>query len=162
MANIITRASKGSALTWDEGDSNLINLNQVKLEASNSGSAGDLLSINQSGFVVWAPAPATGLEQKVLANIVGSSEQIIDSWASTSTTSAKYFIQIKDGANIQVQEIIMFYDGTNVYFNEYGQMANNSLLGSFDASVSGSNVRLLFTPNAANSMSVRIARTLMA
>lgn len=32
MANITTRASKGSALTWAEGDQNLINLNNDKVE----------------------------------------------------------------------------------------------------------------------------------
>lgn len=162
MANIITRASKGAALTWDEGDSNLINLNAVKIEASNAGRAGDVLSIDPDGFVVWTPMPATGLEQKLISNIQGTTQQIVDSWSSTTYTTAKYLVQIRDNSKLQVQELLMFYDGTNVYFNEYGQMANQSLLGTFTAGVSGSNVRLLFTPTGATSMSVRLARTLMA
>jgi hypothetical protein len=56
----------------------------------------------------------------------------------------------------------MFYDGTNIDFSEYGIITNNGLLGTFTADVSGSNIRLLFTPNGATSMSIRIARTLMA
>jgi DUF4097 and DUF4098 domain-containing protein YvlB len=34
MATIVTRASKGSALTWTEGDANFTNLNNNKLESS--------------------------------------------------------------------------------------------------------------------------------
>lgn len=32
MATIVTRAGKGSALTWTEGDNNIINLNNAKIE----------------------------------------------------------------------------------------------------------------------------------
>lgn len=32
MATIVTRASKGSALTWTEGDANITNLNAAKIE----------------------------------------------------------------------------------------------------------------------------------
>jgi hypothetical protein len=32
MATIVTRAGKGSALTWTEGDANITNLNNDKIE----------------------------------------------------------------------------------------------------------------------------------
>lgn len=42
MATIYTRASKGSALTWAEGDANITNLNNAKIELTN-------LSVTRSG-----------------------------------------------------------------------------------------------------------------
>jgi len=49
MATIYTRASKGSALTWTEGDANITNLNTAKLESENSGTTGQLLTKTSTG-----------------------------------------------------------------------------------------------------------------
>ena len=45
MATIVTRAGKGSALTFTEGDANFTNLNNDKLENINSESIGDLIDV---------------------------------------------------------------------------------------------------------------------
>ena len=50
MATIVTRAGKGSALTWTEGDANITNLNNDKLEA------GPALSAALYGFTTTATA----------------------------------------------------------------------------------------------------------
>jgi hypothetical protein len=42
MATIVTRAGKGSALTWTEGDANITNLNNDKMEKSTPALAGNL------------------------------------------------------------------------------------------------------------------------
>jgi hypothetical protein len=49
MSTIVTRASKGSALTWQEGDDNIINLNNDKLEDITQESIGDLSDVDTSG-----------------------------------------------------------------------------------------------------------------
>jgi hypothetical protein len=49
MATIVTRASKGSALTWAEGDANIVNLNNAKLESENTGSTGQVLTRTSTG-----------------------------------------------------------------------------------------------------------------
>ena len=58
MATIVTRAGKGAALTWAEGDANFENLNTAKIESENAGTEGQILSKSASG-AVWAD-PATG------------------------------------------------------------------------------------------------------
>jgi hypothetical protein len=160
MANIITRAGKGSALTWTEGDANLETLNNVKLEASNSGTAGQILSLDASGFVVWADVPPQ--QQTSITGIAGYGQRVIDEWDPTTYSSAKYFVQITDGTDIQVEEIAVIYDGTDLSFVEYGQLTNNGLLGNFTFNVNGSgNVRMIFVPTGATNMSIRIVKTLM-
>lgn len=50
MATIYTRATKGSALTWTEGDANIVNLNNDKLEAGPAANAATM------GFTTTATA----------------------------------------------------------------------------------------------------------
>ncbi len=52
MATIVTRTSKGSALTFAEGDANFTNLNNDKLEDITNESIADLSDVNISGTTV--------------------------------------------------------------------------------------------------------------
>jgi hypothetical protein len=99
-----------------------------------------------------------------LTDITGGGQVQLDIWDGGNNTSAKYFIQIKDDSNnVHIQEIVMFYDGTNVSYNEYGIVTSSGTLGTFTADVEASYVRLLFTPdNSAATIKIRIAKTLMA
>jgi hypothetical protein len=58
MSTITTRAGKGSQLTWTEVDGNFTNLNTDKIESSNAGSTGQILT-KTSGGAEWA-TPAGG------------------------------------------------------------------------------------------------------
>lgn len=49
MSTIVTRAGKGSALTWTEGDANITNLNNDKLENITNESIGDLSDVDLTG-----------------------------------------------------------------------------------------------------------------
>ena len=71
MATIVTRAGKGSALTWTEGDDNIINLNNDKIELTDlsigaegtpSGD-GSLSYDNSTGVFTYTPPaiPAAGI-----------------------------------------------------------------------------------------------------
>jgi hypothetical protein len=58
MSTIVTRISKGAALTWQEGDDNIINLNNDKLENITNESIGDLSNVDLTGIgngevLVW-------------------------------------------------------------------------------------------------------------
>ena len=64
MATVYTRASKGSALTWTEGDANINNLNNDKIELTNlsvtdSGGDGSLSYNNTSGVFTYTGPSAT-------------------------------------------------------------------------------------------------------
>jgi hypothetical protein len=105
---------------------------------------------------------AAGDTTENYTGITGTSQVQLDSFVYANFDTVRYFVRVKDSGNYHVEEIVMFYDGTNIDISEYGIITNNGSLGSFTADVSGSNVRLLFTPSGATSMSIRIARTLMA
>jgi hypothetical protein len=87
MSTIVTRASKGSALTWEEGDANLTNLNTDKLEftslsASTSGD-GSLTYNNTTGqFTYTGP----GVTQYRAAFSGGTGITITDGAIATTIT----------------------------------------------------------------------------
>ena len=51
------------------------------------------------------------------------------------------------GSNYHVIELSVVHDGTTAYLSQYGEVVTNNNLGSFDASISGGVLSLLFTPN---------------
>lgn len=59
--------------------------------------------------------------------------------------------------NYQVTDILLLQNGSTVDYVEYASIANQDILGSFYADISGSNARLLITPNYPNN-NVKIAR----
>ena len=64
MSTIVTRAGKGGALTWTEGDANITNLNNDKLEDITGESIGDLSDVDLTGIadgnaLVWNNAAST-------------------------------------------------------------------------------------------------------
>jgi len=75
MATIVTRASKGSALTWAEGDANISNLNNDKIELTDlsvgaEGTAsgdGSISYNNTTGVFTYTPPviPAAGISNVV-------------------------------------------------------------------------------------------------
>jgi hypothetical protein len=116
MSTIVTRASKGSALTWTEGDANFTNLNDDKIERVSDDFAPQLggnLDVNghsvvsvSNGDIVLAPN-GTGLVQAQADLVVGygtgaanvSSLGAHDLVLSTNEGTDSGTITITDGAN---------------------------------------------------------------
>jgi hypothetical protein len=84
MATIYTRAIKGSALTWTEGDANITNLNNDKMEnftvAGDSGSSQTI-----SGGNTLTIAGGTGL-----SSVASSTDTITLNLDNTAVTAASY------------------------------------------------------------------------
>jgi hypothetical protein len=59
--------------------------------------------------------------------------------------------------NFQVSDLLVLQNGTTADFVEYGTIANNDVLGTFAADISGANTRLLVTPTYATN-TVKVAR----
>jgi uncharacterized protein YjbI with pentapeptide repeats len=80
-----------------------------------------------------------------------TSATVIDSWSTSTYSSAKYIVQMKKGGDIEVIEVLVTVDGSNnVYLTEYADVISNAVLGTTDADYSGGNVRLLVTGAAAD------------
>ena len=88
-----------------------------------------------------------------------TSATVIDSWAVSTYSSAKYIVQMKKGSDIEVIEVLVTVDGSNnVYLTEYADVISNAVLGTTDADFSGGNVRLLVT-GAASDTVVKVHKT---
>ena len=59
--------------------------------------------------------------------------------------------------NHQVSDLMVLHNGTTADFVEYATIANDDVLGTFAADVSGANARLLFTPTYPNN-TIKVAR----
>jgi len=82
------------------------------------------------------------------------------STALTTTSTARYVIAMSEGSNYHSTEIVLVHDGSTVTMTQYGTLKNNSV-ASFDADISGSDLRLRITPASANSTTIKFHRTLV-
>jgi len=132
MATIVTRAGKGSALTWTEGDANITNLNNDKLEASGGTLTGyreTVFSLGTTSGTV-APNAANGNIQTITLNgnltlngftspVAGQSITLIVNTGGTGrtlTSSMKWAGGVKTFSATSTTDIIsVFYDGTNYW-----------------------------------------------
>jgi hypothetical protein len=78
----------------------------------------------------------------------GSTTYTLISFAAATYTGGKFIIKITDGTDLHMVEMMVITDGTNTSYNEYAVVDNNGVLGTFDATVSGSNVLVRFTTKA--------------
>jgi hypothetical protein len=89
----------------------------------------------------------------------GTSATTIDTWSATTYSSAKYIVQMKNGNDIEVIEVLVTVDGNNnVYLTEYADVISNVQLGTTNAVYSGGNVLLQVTGAAADT-AVKVSKT---
>ena len=140
-----------------------------------AGGAGIGGNIYASGFISAGSTSSNSVVTAFISNnsaytsytsnvITNSIQVILDTFSTSTYRTAKYTVQIVDGASIHAQEILLFHNGSTVYKTEYAVVYNNTELGTFDADVSGGLARLLFTasptPTALTVKMVRIGLTL--
>jgi hypothetical protein len=71
--------------------------------------------------------------------------------SATTYRTLKVLVQIKSSTNFHATEILLTHNGTTVYMTEYATIFSNTSLATFDADISGGNIRLLVDPNQATS-----------
>jgi hypothetical protein len=83
---------------------------------------------------------------------------VIDAIATTAARTVKYLVQATSGSDYHSTEILVLHNGTTAYLTEYATIYSGASLATFDADVSGGNLRLLVTPvNAATT--IKVVRT---
>ena len=91
--------------------------------------------------------------------LTGTGTANLDSFASNTYRSAKYYVQVYDSPNVHVTEISMFHDDTDAFIIEYGTGSSAGDLGTFSATFSAGTVTLTFTPNpSATAMTIKLVR----
>ena len=127
MATIVTRINKGSALTFQEGDDNFVNLNNDKLEASGGEITGyretihdlgstDTPTIDVANGNVQTVAISSGLTLPTFSNAAaGQSVTLLVTGTGTASGAAGYIFA---GGNTDLTTnsvVSIVYDGTNYW-----------------------------------------------
>jgi hypothetical protein len=108
------------------------------------------------GYVTLADA----LMGTATTSISGTSATVVDAWSVSTFKSAKYVVQMRNGDDIEVLEVLVTVDGNNnVYLTEYADVISNAQIGTTNADYSGGDVRLLVT--STNGTTVKVHRTLI-
>ena len=136
-----------NGLDYTATDGTSVTLNQ-------SFGSGDTIVISSFGKVVL---PTYEVQPAAASLVTTNVDQVVDTFSATTTRSAKYFVQFTEGSRYHSQEVLLIHDGTNVYMTSYAGIFTESDLGDVNADISGGNVRLLVTPNYANT-DVKIKR----
>ena len=92
-------------------------------------------------------------------SIATTAQTAVDTFATTTYRSAKYLVQITQGTNYQVSEILVIHNGTTTTMTEYGVMNTGGSLATFACDVNTGNVRLLATMASATAATINIQRT---
>lgn len=111
--------------------------------------------INGTSVVKQLNFATANISSNVIVTSANTSNQVLDLFSTTNFRSAKYLIQVTSGTDYQISEILLLHNGTNSYIAEYGLIATNVNLMSYDTDISSGNVRLLMSPvNTINNVNV--------
>ena len=113
-----------------------------------------------SGVTVGQVTLTDALIGTATTSITTTSATVVDAWSPAAYRSGKYTVQMINGNDIEVLEVLVTIDGNNnVYLTEYADVISNVQLGTTDADYSGGTVRLLVT--STNGTTVKVHRTLI-
>ena len=112
-------------------------------------------------FYADARLSATAVDLRNVSNNITASMDVTGPFTTSATTpnqavavvadaatyrSVKFQVQVTSGTAYQALEIMVIHDGTTAYLNTYGDVRTGANLSTFDADISGGNIRLLATP----------------
>ena len=109
----------------------------------------------------------TGQQFQLNGNVAttsGITQITVDSFVTSAYRTAHYIIQVTDNSasSYHSAQIMLIHDGTTVYKTEYNEIYTAGLLGTFDASISGGVLTLLFTATSATNKTIKMLRQLVA
>jgi len=83
----------------------------------------------------------------------------LDTFAHASFRAARYVIAMSEGSDFHSTELMLIHDGTSVTLTAYGTLKSGSALATFDADISGVDLRLRITPASTSSTVTKFDRT---
>ena len=118
------------------------------------------LSVGSGSVTAGSVTLTDALIGTATTSLSTTSATVVDSWSATAYTSAKYIVQMKNGNDTEVLEVLVTIDGNNnVYLTEYADIISNTQIGTTDAEYLSGNVRLLVT--STNGTTVKVHKTLI-
>jgi hypothetical protein len=165
----LTAASTSDTITID--NSGVLSITGTSDQIIASASTGAVtLSLPQSiattsspsftGLTVGSVTLTDALLGTATTSVTTTSATVVDTWSATTYSTAKYIVQMKNGNDIEVLEVLVTVDANNnVYLTEYADVISNAQIGTTDADYTGGNVRLLVT--STNGTTVKVHKTLI-
>lgn len=95
------------------------------------------------------------------ASLSTTTQTSIAEFAHASYGGAKFIVTATQSSKRQITELLVTHDGTTAYATEYGTIATDSDLATFDVDISGSDVRLLATGTSATTTTYKVVETLI-
>lgn len=86
-----------------------------------------------------------------------TTEFSLDTFAKADFRAARYIVAMSQGSDFHSTEVMLVHDGSAVTMTQYGTLKSSSL-ATFDADISGSDVRLLVTPASTSSTVIQFDR----
>jgi hypothetical protein len=118
------------------------------------------LSVGTGSLTAGSVTLTDALIGTATTSLSTTSATVVDTWSATTYSTAKYIVQMKNGNDIEVLEVLVTVDANNnVYLTEYADVISNAQIGITDADFSGGNVRLLVT--STNGTTVKVHKTLI-
>lgn len=123
--------------------------------SATSTSTGALIVDGGAGFAstIYAPVVSVnGIYDQISSTLTTSTttaDQVAMTLSATTYRTIKLFVQVTSSTSYHSQEILMVHDGSLVYMTEYAIVNNGSIISTFDADISGGNIRFLVTPTNA-------------
>ena len=96
--------------------------------------------------------------QSGAATKTATDEFALDTFAKADFRAARYVVAMSEGSDFHSTEIVVVHDGSAVTLTQYGTLKSKSL-ATFDADISGSNLRLLATPASSSATVIKFDRT---
>jgi len=94
------------------------------------------------------------------ATKTSTDEFALDTFAKADYRAARYIVAMSEGSKYHSTEIVLVHDGSSVTMTQYGTLKSHSL-ATFDADISGTDVRLLVTPASSSSTVIKFDRTVV-
>ena len=111
--------------------------------------ANTAVTVNTTGYLTTTSYTTTA----------SASQVTVDTFSATTYRTGKYLASITQGTNYHTIELLVIQNGSAAWLAQYGEIFTNTSLGTFDASVVGGIVNLLFTPASASVTTVNLVRT---
>lgn len=131
----------------------------------NSNTTNKVLSSAKTLSLVNSPKPTLVTNFSSL----NSNRTIISSRTSTSILSADLtyngfdiVIQAINNNTVHITKLLVIHNGVDVFLTEYGSVYTNSILGMYDALISGSKLHILATPTLSTSTTFVISAHMLS
>ena len=89
-----------------------------------------------------------------------TTEFSLDTFAKADFRAARYVVAMSKGSDFHSTEVMLVHDGSAVTLTQYGTLKSTAL-ATFDADISGSDLRLRCTPASATSTTIKFERVVV-